>query len=992
MRQRTKLSIFLLSLFILSGVAPVILANATLPEVILPDTAIYTKTIVDINGDKLDDKLMKDLEVINTHSIDVVALYDHEVNSLDKLRLRRFGVTFSEETWDLGRRILVSTTKDGLKSLAKIPEINLITSAEKKHIMVGILGDDYSDLAALERFDGAQIFWGVGCAVVPYYTGIENDIAQLGTYTAIADTTDSYLYKTETPQSTTTLQVNTLDSADEINITGLWADGHDGTDIKVGNIDTGINSDHVDFAGRIISAESFISPDYGYDYTDDTTTDFDGHGTHTTGIIAGSGAGSIHNIGMAPNSKIYFAKVDSPATWWSVIAALDWLVQTKHVDVVNLSFGAGAGESPSLNVAEIAFRNTVRNRDTPCVISAGNEAQEGFDNYYSVSSPGSVLDVITVGCLDTKTTVEYRLTGYSSRGPTGLDYVKPDVLAPGQDIDSCSIIGTNNYVSYSGTSMAAPHVTGAIAILIDAMKYHGVSYNPGVIKAALLKTAIPLDDFTALDQGKGYINVGAALTYILNAERETFTGYNNLPIIGSCNQYVQPIVLFNKLRQGQISEQYLTTVSPFRYNKSLVISGDAAQFISITSGFRGPESDVIQLTYKIPVDATIGTYTGQIDFVYNETILDTVDIDFNVVESNGHNMLLNYRTTDYGIDHMYGQYMYYTQDIYDNGYVISEQNIKLNETILANYDCVWFPDPFGYKFPQGAYGDYSIKTTYNPWASGELSALNNYVDNGGTVFFAFLGYSSEFIEGYGYIVGGTNVSVINEFTMPYGIEVLTDEWTAVTPGVAKPVGYHALTAGVVGVDHYGCTLDVTGDAVAVTEYEDIVCATYQHDSGGRVIVLSTNFCLDTEGYKDRYNAGLTNNTIFGMNLMRWATSEHKIRRTSVTNESGIYTLTYEYLSGPGPDFGGYVLYSNKTVADLTWTEVSDGIWKTDVSTLGSSKIIHVYPECGETGVDEFDYYKIDLTGTDESGFGVLSIVLITGFGLAGWYLIQKRRR
>ncbi|MGC9779668.1 MAG: S8 family serine peptidase [Candidatus Heimdallarchaeota archaeon] len=987
MRQGRKLSIFLLSLFILSSVAPLILDNATLPEAILPDTAIYTKTIVDLNGDKLDDKLMKDLEITNTHSIDVVVLYDHKVNSLDKLRLRRLGVTFSKETWDLGRRLLVSTTKDGLEVLAKIPEINLITSAEKRHIMVGILGDDNSDLAALERFEGIQIFWGVGCAVVPYYTGLENDIAQLGTYTAIADTTDSYLYKIETPQSTTTLQVNTLVTANEINITGLWADGHDGTSIRVGNIDTGINENHVDFAGRIISTKSFVSPDYGYDHTDDTIIDFDGHGTHTTGIMAGSGDGDPKNIGMAPNSSIYFAKVESPATWWSVIAALDWLVNNRDVDVVNLSFGGGAGEAPSWNIAEIAFKVAVRKTDTPCLISAGNEAMEGFDNYYSVSSPGSVQDVITVGSLDTSTSSEYGINGFSSRGPTGLNLVKPDVLAPGNDIASCSNIGITSYISYSGTSMAAPHVAGAVAVLIDAMKNHSISYNPGVIKAALLKTAIPLDGFTALDQGKGYINVGAALTYILNAERE-----GNLPIIGSCNQDLQPIKLFDKLRQGQISEQYLTTVSPFRYNKSLALNGDAAQFVTITSDFLGPETDVIQLTYKIPVDATIGTYTGQIDFVYNGTILDTVDIDFDVVESNGHNMLLNYRTTNYGIDHMYGQYMYYTQDIYANGYVISEQNITLNETILANYDCVWFPDPFGYKFPQGGYGDYSIRTTYNPWASGELTALNNYVANGGTVFFAFIGYSSEFIEGYGTIVGGTNVSVINEFTIPFGIEVLTDEWPAVTPGVAKPLGSHALTAGVVGVDHYGCSLEITGDAVAVSKYEDIVCATYQHDSGGRVIVLATNFCLDTEGYKDRYNGGFTNNTIFAMNLMRWATSEHKIRRTSVTNESGIYTLTYEYLSGPGPDFGGYVLYSNKTVVDLTWTEVSDGIWKTAVSTLGSSKIIHVYPECGETGVDEFDYYKIFLTGTDESGFGALSIVLIAGFGLAGWYLIQKRRR
>jgi len=423
MKHGKILSICLLSLFIFSAAMPFVLANAELGNVAASETTVYKKTTFDINGDKIDDKLLRDIAKSGSIFVDAVLLYDQRISSSDRARLDHIGVTHFEETWDLGRRVVISFNKDRLDLITSLPGVSLVTTAEKRFIVVAIEGEDFSDLSVLEQYEGAEIFWGVGCALVPHYSGVETDIARLGTYTAIADTTDLKLYPDEVEELDAGLVTDSTTSAVAINATTMWSLGYDGAGVKVGVIDTGINENHVGFEGRVIDAESFVSIAYGYDYDDPTTTDPNGHGTHTSGTVgAGDTAGT--RVGIAKECSIYHAKIGSPAPLPSIIAGLNWLVNTKQVKVINLSFGGG--DSPGWDPLEIAFGNAVRNKQVTCAISAGNEGDEGF---YTVGSPAHDATILVGGVDATGGTPS--MMYYSSRGPTADNHMKPDVLAPG---------------------------------------------------------------------------------------------------------------------------------------------------------------------------------------------------------------------------------------------------------------------------------------------------------------------------------------------------------------------------------------------------------------------------------------------------------------------------------------------------------------------------------------------------------------------------------
>lgn len=973
------LSICLLSLFIFSATMPFVLANAEL-NVTVSETTVYKKTTFDLNGDKIDDKLLRDIERSGSLYLDAVLLYDQRISSTDRARLDQIGVTHSEETWDLGRRVVISANKDRLDLITNLPGVSLVTTTETRFIVVAIEGEDFSDLSVLEQYEGAEIFWGVGCALVPFYSGVETDIARLGTYTAIADTTDLKLYPDVVDDSELALVSDSTISANAINASSMWALGYDGAGIKVGVIDTGINDIHIGFEGRVIDAESFVSTAYGYDYDDPTTTDPIGHGTHTSGIV-GAGDTAITRVGIAKECSIYHAKIGSPAPLPSIIAGLNWLVNTKQVEVVNLSFGGGDGVG--WDPLEIAFGNAVNSKKVTCVISAGNEGDQGF---YTVGSPAHDATILVGGVDATGGTPS--MMYYSSRGLTADNHMKPDVLAPGYQIDSLDNIGSG-YVSMSGTSMAAPHVAGAAALLIDACKVAGYNINPGLIKAALMKTANPVGTTNLLIQARGVINVGAAWTYIKNAVLQ-----DSYKLVGACNPVQQPLHWWSTMNQGEVTEQYLTCVTPYKTNLTLEVSGDAAPFVTIGT-IPGYCTSIVKVTYEIPTDAVVGSYSGTLTLKYESVILDTVDIVLDVAASNGHNMLLNYKTTDYSIDHMYGQYMYFSEDILDNGWVISEQLADLDSGLIDNYDAVWLPDPFEYDFPNAYADDYSVVNTYNEWTTSEKTALTNYVAAGGSVFLCFLGHSEADIDGYGTILTGTNVTAINDWTDQYGIHVADTVWTGVSTILVGAKDSHPLTAGVENIDHWGTTVTVTGDAVQVTELTagsaHGTVATYQHVSGGRVIVLTTNFCLDTAGYKNTYNFGGTQNDQFGRNLVRWATAHSRMERNDINVTGSLVTLRYDFINGT-ETFGGYVEDPDGYLEDLVWTEISPDLWEaTYTMTIGGT--YEFYPECGEEAIDDFDYYMTEfITPTPANGIAPIVVAIITGFGLAGYVLIQKFRR
>jgi len=281
-----------------------------------------------------------------------------------------------------------------------------------------------------------------------------------------------------------------------INAPQVWQAGFTGKGIKVGIVDTGIDPDHIDFAGRIAQMK---------DFTGEGASDNNGHGTHVAGIIGGSGAASGGKYrGVAYECTYYTAKVlrgDGSGSTSDVIAGIEWAVQ-QGVQVINLSLGSD-GACDGTDASSVACDAAVSKGVVMC-IAAGNAGPSAS----TVGSPGCAKTVITIGA----TSKTDQTASFSSRGPTSDGRVKPDVCFPGVNIVACRAKGTSmgtpvndSYTSASGTSMATPHATGTCALILQAKP----GLAPQQVKDLLMSTARNLG-LDANTQGKGRADAFAA--------------------------------------------------------------------------------------------------------------------------------------------------------------------------------------------------------------------------------------------------------------------------------------------------------------------------------------------------------------------------------------------------------------------------------------------------------------------------------------------------
>ncbi|MBB4823174.1 major intracellular serine protease [Sporosarcina luteola] len=278
---------------------------------------------------------------------------------------------------------------------------------------------------------------------------------------------------------------------DMIKAKEVWDISEKGRGVVIAVIDSGCDIKHPALKDKIIDYKNLTDENKGIP---DDVTDYLGHGTHVAGIIAAGNKGE--ETGVAPNSKLLIIKAidqDSSASYETIIAAIEIAINwrgpnNEKTSIINMSVGGKVH-------SELLFRAIKKavEKGITVVVAAGNEG-DGRAETYEYSFPGFYKNVIQISSANKSGNV-------SEFSNSNLNI---DFIAPGENILSTHIDG--QYASLSGTSMAAPHASGAIALIINILKKQGKAVDQCSIYDYLLSTTKDLG-YSYSQQGNGLIQL-----------------------------------------------------------------------------------------------------------------------------------------------------------------------------------------------------------------------------------------------------------------------------------------------------------------------------------------------------------------------------------------------------------------------------------------------------------------------------------------------------
>lgn len=380
---------------------------------------------------------------------------------------------------------------------------------EVKSIVEGSLQSDYPVKQSLNK--DLRIIYAVSANVLP------QTLAEL----AMSDYVNAIV-----PDKKVHILLN--ESVPLINATLVWqlndAAGKPvtGVNVTIAILDTGVDYTHPDLGGCTQSqflAGNCSKVKWGYDVinSDNDSIDDHGHGTHVAATAAGNGA----LLGVAPNATIWAIKVLNSAgsgSWSDVIEGIDRASDpnqdgnfSDHADIISMSLGGSGHPDDAISTAvDVAF-----GRGIVVVVAAGNSGPVNG----TVSSPGNARKALTVGAackpqqIGVHSYCSIPVASFSSRGPTAIGEVKPDIIAPGVLICaarwgnsfSSSLCVDQRHAAISGTSMATPHIAGVAALLIQAHR----NWTPDDVKDNIKSSATNLG-LASIIQGSGLVNALAA--------------------------------------------------------------------------------------------------------------------------------------------------------------------------------------------------------------------------------------------------------------------------------------------------------------------------------------------------------------------------------------------------------------------------------------------------------------------------------------------------
>lgn len=283
----------------------------------------------------------------------------------------------------------------------------------------------------------------------------------------------------------------------QLNLQACWDQGVTGAGINVGHLDTGVDAAHPALRDRIANFALFDAD--GTLIPDVEPQDSGDHGTHTAGIICG-GTVDDQTIGIAPDAKLCSGMViEGGKPLMRVLCGLDWIFD-QGVRVVCVSLGV-----PGYNPLFETVLARLRQHGVLCIFPIGNSGRK------SSHSPANYPGVLAVGAIDQNNRVARFSSSQVFARPS--DPIKPNLVAPGVDILSTNPGG--GLSQQSGTSMAAAHVAGVAALLLQAKPDATVDE----IENALLKSCLPLPDVDPQQVGRGLVNPVGALELLLDSKK-----------------------------------------------------------------------------------------------------------------------------------------------------------------------------------------------------------------------------------------------------------------------------------------------------------------------------------------------------------------------------------------------------------------------------------------------------------------------------------------
>ncbi len=288
-----------------------------------------------------------------------------------------------------------------------------------------------------------------------------------------------------------------------INAGRAYEKGYYGEEIGIAVLDTWIYP-HPDFEHRVVCFQDYVRGRA-------SLYDDNGHGTHIAGIIGGDGGASDGKyMGIAPRCHFIILKIldhKGNGNTEHVVQAIDWLVQYRkvyHIRIVNISIGMVLHAESRERIRLLQSVEYAWDNDLVVVAAAGNNGP----GENSITVPGICRKVITVGCFDdTREQIGKSplKPNYSGRGPTEHCVVKPELVLPGTNVTSCAPYPVM-YTQKTGTSMAAPMVSGSIALLLSKYPH----FSPADVKLRLYKRTVDLG-LPLSKQGWGMVDIGRLL-------------------------------------------------------------------------------------------------------------------------------------------------------------------------------------------------------------------------------------------------------------------------------------------------------------------------------------------------------------------------------------------------------------------------------------------------------------------------------------------------